>query len=71
MNTKEFIEDLVEDGLDNNAIINFVKDQELKFLELLHTEIGFLSGLLVSVNCGANIEGVLEKRIIDLRNEAK
>lgn len=67
MQTKEFIEDLVEDGLDNNTIINFVEDQESKYLELLHTEIGFLTGMLVSVRSGASAEEVLKKRIVELR----
>lgn len=67
METREFIEDLVDDGLDSNTVINFVEDQESKYLELLHTEIGFLTGVLISVRSGASIEVVLKKRIAELR----
>lgn len=67
MNTKKFIEDLVEDGLDNNTIINFVEDLECKYLELLHTEIGFLVGLLVAVDSGASVRNTLKRRIEALK----
>lgn len=30
MNVQEFIEELVENGLDNNTIINFVRSQQSK-----------------------------------------
>lgn len=67
METKQFIEDLVEDGLDNNSIINFVEEQECKYLELLHTEIGFLVGLLVAVDSGAQVRNTIKRRIEALK----
>lgn len=43
MNTSEFIETLVDDGLDNNTIIDFVSDQNktaVAMLEFLKAAIG-------------------------------
>lgn len=67
MKTNEFIFELVENRLDNNTIIGHVEDQESKYLELLHTELGFLSGLIIAINAGANVKKLLEKRILELQ----
>ncbi len=47
------------------------EELEMKYLELKHFEIGFLTGILEAVKCGADVKGVIKKRIEDLRSESE
>lgn len=67
MKTNEFIYELVENGLDNSTIIDHVEDQDSKYLELLHTELGFLTGIVMALESGVDVKQIVEKRIQSLR----